>query len=214
MKPAPPRFYFSFRSPYSWVGARKIEAQFPRHRLSLEYLPYWEPEPETLAELTARGGEFLYRPMSRARQLYILQDVKRIWSKLGYRAVWPVDDESPCWERPHMAYLHARRCGRDREFFWAVWRARWEEGRDVTDVATIGAIGAALGLDPAALCDARRDPSIRQEGVDALWHAYRDAVFGVPFFVLGYEKFWGQDRVDEFLEAVHRQLGQEAACPA
>ena len=28
MKPARPRFYFSFRSPYSWVGARKIEAQW------------------------------------------------------------------------------------------------------------------------------------------------------------------------------------------
>lgn len=214
MKPTRPRFYFSFRSPYSWVGARKIEAQFPHHRLSLEYLPYWEPEPETLAELTARGGEFLYRPMSRARQLYILQDVKRIWSKLGYRAVWPVDGDNTCWERPHMAYLHARRCGRGREFFWAAWRARWEEGRDVTDASTIGAIGAGLGLDPAPLVDARRDPAIRQEGVDVLWRAYRDAVFGVPFFVLGREKFWGQDRVDEFLEAVHRQLDQEAACPA
>ena len=33
--------------------------------------------------------------MSQARQLYILQDVKRIWSKLGYRAAWPVDGESP-----------------------------------------------------------------------------------------------------------------------
>src|SRR2546428_1474587 len=152
MKPARPRFYFSFRSPYSWVGARKIEAQFPHHRLSLEYLPYWEPEPETRAELTARGGELLYRPTSQARQLYILQDVKRIWSKLGHRAVWPGDGESPCSELPHMAYLHARRCGRDPEVFWAVWRAGWGEGGGVTEVGTTRWDGGAPRPDPAPAC--------------------------------------------------------------
>jgi 2-hydroxychromene-2-carboxylate isomerase len=55
---------------------------------------------------------------------------------------------------------------------------------------------------------------IRQEGLEALRRAWRDGIFGVPFFVLGHEKFWGQDRVDEFLEAVHRRLDDGAACPA
>lgn len=214
MTPPAPRFYFSFRSPYSWIGARRIEARFPHQRVRLEYVPYWEPEPDTLSELEARGAEFLYRPMSRARQLYILQDVKRIWTQLGYRAVWPVDGENPCWELPHMAYLQARRCGRERDFFWAVWRARWEEGRNITLPATIESIGTALGLDPAALREARRDPSIREEGLDALRRASRDGVFGVPFFVLGHEKFWGQDRVEEFLEAVNRRLASATSCPA
>jgi 2-hydroxychromene-2-carboxylate isomerase len=214
MTPAAPRFYFSFRSPYSWIGARKIEERYPRERLSLDYVPYWEPEKDTLAELEKGGAEFLYRPMSRARQMYILQDVKRIWTQLGYRAVWPVDGEEPCWELPHLAYLQARRSGRGQDFFWAVWRARWEEGRNVTLPATIASIGSALGLDPAALCDAHRDPSNRQQGIEALRRAWRDGVFGVPFFVLGHERFWGQDRVDEFLQAVHRRLDGAAACPA
>ena len=214
MTGAAPRFYFSFRSPYSWIGARKIEERYPRERVSLDYVPYWEPEPDTLAELEAGGAEFLYRPMSRARQLYILQDVKRIWTQLGYRAVWPVDGDKPCWELPHLAYIQARRWGREREFFWAVSRARWEEGRNVTLPATIAAIGEALALDPAALCDAYRNPAIRQEGLEALRRAWCDDVFGVPFFVLGHEKFWGQDRVDEFLQALHRRLAVGAACPA
>jgi 2-hydroxychromene-2-carboxylate isomerase len=188
MTPDTPRFYFSFRSPYSWIAARRIESDFPHDRIRLEYLPYWE------------------------RQLYILQDVKRIWTRLGYRGVWPRDGEKPCWELPHMAYLYACRRGRGREFFWAVWRARWEEGRNITEEATVAAIAGEVGLDPMEPCQARHDPLIREEGIDALWRAGRDGVFGVPFFILRHERFWGQDRIDEFLEALHRQLGEVASC--
>jgi hypothetical protein len=35
---------------------------------------------------------------------------------------------------------------------------------------------------------------------------YRDGVFGVPFFVHGFDKFWGLDRVGGFVASLYGEL--------
>jgi 2-hydroxychromene-2-carboxylate isomerase len=82
-------------------------------------------------------------------------------------------------------------------FAGALMRACWAEERDVSDAATVAAIVAAQGLDAAALA-AKADEAAR------LFDAYTDEaierqVFGAPFYVVGDEPFWGQDRL-EFVE--------------
>jgi 2-hydroxychromene-2-carboxylate isomerase len=79
----------------------------------------------------------------------------------------------------------------------ALMRACWAEERDVSDASTVSAIVAAQGLDAAALA-AKADEAAR------LFDAYTDEaverqVFGAPFYVVGDEPFWGQDRL-EFVE--------------
>jgi 2-hydroxychromene-2-carboxylate isomerase len=79
----------------------------------------------------------------------------------------------------------------------ALMRACWAEDRDVSDPATVAAIVAAQGLDADALA-ARADEASRA------YDAYTDEaierqVFGAPFFIVGDEPFWGQDRL-EFVE--------------
>ncbi|MCC5603255.1 2-hydroxychromene-2-carboxylate isomerase [Nostoc favosum] len=197
MKTSSPRFYFCFRSPYSWVGARLLEECFDSKQYGIEYIPFWEPDKQTLILLKAKGGEFLYTPMSRHRHLYILQDIKRLTTKLGYKITWPVD-RNPWWDLPHLAYLAARRYGKGSSFFWAVYQARWEKGENICSIDTISRIAQEVGLDPELIAQAPHDPTIRQEGVEALYKAYRDSVFGIPFFINGNEKFWGSDRFEDF----------------
>jgi 2-hydroxychromene-2-carboxylate isomerase len=197
MTPRRPRFYFAFRSPYAWMTARMLEERFPAAHEGIDYVPFWEPDERTLALLRARDGEVIYTPMSRAKHLYILQDVKRLAAKSGYAMRWPVD-VNPWWELPHLAYLRARRVGAGRSFFWAVYRARWERGEDVCRRETIERIAREVGLDPDALVGATEEADVRAEGVEALLRADRDGVFGVPFFCLGHEKFWGLDRFEDF----------------
>src|SRR5207248_235568 len=80
----PPRFYFSFRSPYSWLAARVIGGPgTDRHGIS--YIPFWEPDEITLRDLRALGGEFLYTPMTKAKHLYILEDIRRLATSAGVR---------------------------------------------------------------------------------------------------------------------------------
>ncbi len=201
MKRNSPCFFFSFRSPYSWIAARLIEEQLSAERTQIEYIPFWEPDEQTLSLLQARGGEFLYIPMSRQKHRYILQDIRRLTTKLGYRMAWPVDRD-PWWDLPHLAYLAARRDGKEMEFFWAVYRARWEEGRDICSSDTIRALATEVGLDPTSIVESPNDQTIRQKGVEALYRCYRDDVFGVPFFCNRHARYWGVDRFDEFVASL------------
>lgn len=193
----PTRFYFSFRSPYSWIGAILLERRFPAAYQEIEYIPQWEPDAITSNLLTSRGGEFLYTPMSRTKHLYILQDIKRITQKLGLPIAWPVDT-NPWWELPHLGYLAARRLGKGHAFFWSLYQARFERGDDICSKDVISRIASELGIDANVLLEAPSDSEIRAEGVEALYRTYKDGIFGVPFYMHGRDKFWGIDRFEDF----------------
>jgi 2-hydroxychromene-2-carboxylate isomerase len=198
--PQPPRFYFSFRSPYSWLAHHDLTVHHPEAAGRLRWIPFWEPDARSERLLAEAGGTFPYTPMSRAKHLYILQDVRRLAAARGLAVTWPVD-RSPCWEVPHLAYLLAEREGRGRAFAERVYRARWQEGRDVCDRATIAGIAAAVGL-PAEAAAAADDEAARRLGLEALLTICRQGIFGVPYFVNGFERFWGVERLDAFLTSL------------
>ncbi|MFI6206336.1 2-hydroxychromene-2-carboxylate isomerase [Streptomyces sp. NPDC051041] len=195
-----PRFYFSLRSPYSWLAYRELLEYHPDIAAAVEWRPFFEPDATSERMLAEAGGTFPYTPMSRAKHLYILQDVGRIAKARGISLTWPVD-RAPVWEVPHLAYLVALRKGRGPEYVAAAYRARWEQGRDICDRAVVAGIATELGLDPAQLSGAADDPELRREGVRLLLDIDADGVFGVPFFVHGHSRFWGLDRLPDF--AVH-----------
>lgn len=201
-----PRFYFSLRSPYSWLAYRDLLDRHAALAGRLEWIPFWEPDGHSLRLLAEAGGRFLYTPMSKAKHLYALQDVRRLAAERGLRPAWPVDRE-PWWEVPHLAYLVARRHGRGPEFIAGAYRARWEEGRDICDPRTIAGLAGELGLDEGELTGAVDDPRIREEGVRALLRIHRDGVFGVPFFVNRFDKYWGVDRLQAFADSVRAGAG-------
>jgi 2-hydroxychromene-2-carboxylate isomerase len=121
-------------------------------------------------------------------------------------------DRKPSWEVAHLAYLVARRHGAGPRFIADVYRARWEDGRDISDRNTIAAIGGELGLPPDELRGAVDDPSIREEGLAALLSIHTDDVFGVPYFLYRRERYWGLDRLPDFVTAV-RESGPAGRTP-
>lgn len=201
MAPRPPRWYFSFRSPYSWLAYRELTEHAADVADAIEWRPYWEPDEASARLLEAAGVQLPYVPMSKEKHLYILQDVKRLAAERGLTFAWPVDTAAD-WDVSHLAYLLAEDQGRGRDFIDAVYRARWEQGRDISDRATIASIGEELGLDPAALAGAADDPEIRRRGVEALRAVERDGVFGVPFFIHRHDRFWGTDRLPGFVASL------------
>ncbi|WP_406383528.1 2-hydroxychromene-2-carboxylate isomerase [Streptomyces sp. NBC_01618] len=196
-----PRWYFSFRSPYSWMAYRDLMADHRDVAERIDWLPFWEPDETASGHLEQAGIHLPYVAMSKEKHLYILQDVRRLARDRGLEMVWPVD-RRPRWEVAHLAYLVADELGHGREFIALVYRARWEEGRDISDPAVIAEIAERLGLDAVRLSTACDDPAVREHGLGALNSLYRDGVFGVPFFIDGYEKFWGVDRLPGFASSV------------
>jgi 2-hydroxychromene-2-carboxylate isomerase len=199
-----PRFYFSLRSPYSWLAYRKVMTQHRDLAERVEWVPFFEPDPLSARLLEEQGGRFPYSEMSREKNRYVLQDVGRITKSLGIEVTWPVDRD-PVWEVPHLGYLVAAREGRGHDYIDAVYRARFGRGRDICDPQTIEDIGWETGIDPLSLSRASNRPELRAEGVRILMDVCKDGVFGVPFFVHGYSRFWGIDRLDAFVEHLRSQ---------
>ena len=79
----------------------------------------------------------------------------------------------------------------------AFLRAVWAEERDISDPGTIAAILAENGHDAAALAQAGDAAEAQYDANTAL--ALERGVFGAPFYIVGDERFWGQDRL-EFLD--------------
>jgi 2-hydroxychromene-2-carboxylate isomerase len=197
----PPRLYFSFRSPFSWMALRRLEERLPAAPELIEYVPYWDPDEKLAAALDERGSGFHYTRMSKAKHLYILQDTKRLAQRHGYAMTWPIDVD-PWWDLPHLAWLRAKESGVHRELYAAVCAARWERGENVCEPEVLHAVLSGAGLDADALVAAGTDDGVRSRGLDALAAAYDDDVFGIPYFKLGRHRFWGLDRLDGFLDAL------------
>lgn len=196
----PPKFYFSFHSPYSWMVSRLLRERCPEALEAVEYIPYFFPDKLTLDAIDERGIEVHYTSMSKAKHLYILQDTKRLAARFGLRMTWPVDRD-PWWVLPHHAWLAARRTGDEKTVYWALLDARWDRGEDICDRDTVIRILDDAGLDGQLLAAAPEDEELRKQGIDGLESAYLDDAFGVPYFKIGPHRFWGLDRLDDFTAA-------------
>ncbi|MBM0236885.1 DsbA family protein [Micromonospora sp. ATA32] len=207
--PATAKLFFSFRSPYSWMAIRRLRRAVPDAFEALQWFPYWDPDERTTAGLQARGAEFHYVQMSRAKHLYLLMDTKRLAESEAVPMAWPIDVD-PHWELPHLGWLAARSAGRAEEFYDEVTAARWERGENICDPAVLAACANRAGLDPGTVTGAVDDEAVRHEGIGCLERAYLDDVFGIPYLKWGVQRFWGLDRLDAFL----RVWRPAAAAPA
>lgn len=194
MTTQPPRmtFVFGFRSPYAWLAHRLIEDRLGADAVGcIELLPFWNPTKATRAALDEQGGAYLYTPMSRTRHLYILHDVRRLAAHFGYGITWPVDREHADWDLPHAAYLAACRMGEGPAVSRALFIARFERGEDICDRQTVLRL---TGLDGS-------NQQTHAECVAALQRCGDAGVFGLPFFLVGRQSFWGLDRLPFALAA-------------
>ena len=79
--------------------------------------------------------------------------------------------------------------------------ARWGEGKDVSEISVLESVADAIGWSAAAVRDAQDDAAIAAAMEEHRKLIEEDQVFGVPFAVVGDQKFWGHDRFDLLVEA-------------
>jgi 2-hydroxychromene-2-carboxylate isomerase len=71
-------------------------------------------------------------------------------------------------------------------------------------------VARTLNLNEALVAGAAANSEIRAEGVAALASACRGTAFGVPFFVAGRDRCWGQDRDERLLADGHGPAGAKS----
>jgi 2-hydroxychromene-2-carboxylate isomerase len=186
-------FFFSFRSPYSYLAAPRAFALPERFDVEVAF--------HGVIPMAMRG-----QSVPRAKRLHTLRDVAREARRLGM-PFGPIHD--PLGEGAMRCLLvaeHAVDVGREREFVLTASRAIWAQAIDVARDEGLRPICEQAGLSWEACRAALRDEDLRARVEANTTKLSELGHWGVPVFVFAGELFWGQDRIED-LEVVLDDAG-------
>lgn len=199
-------YYFSFRSPYSYLSAPQVEELVARYDLA--------PRMRFVTPIAIRIPGF-FKSVNPLWPPYLLRDTFRISQMHNVPYRWPKPDpivmdisngevatEQPYIHRVTRMGAAAERLGRGFQFArkasHAIWSGEvdaWHEGDHLSRAAT----GAGLNAEMV-------DALVRDEGADLAAEIERNEAdqknaghWGVPLFVFDHEPFFGQDRLDHLI---------------
>jgi 2-hydroxychromene-2-carboxylate isomerase len=190
-------FFFSFRSPYSYLAAPRAFALPDRFDIELVF--------RGMIPMAMRG-----QSVPRAKGLHTLRDAKREAVRLGMPFGHLHDPIGDGALRCLLVAQHAVDIGREREFVLEAGRGIWAQAVDVSSDAGLRSICERAGISWLDALIALSDPALRAR-VDADTAALAElGHWGVPVFVFDRELFWGQDRIAD-VELRLREAGLERA---
>lgn len=190
------RFYFSFRSPYAWLGCYRFQSIVADLGVEYELIPLSPPK-KTAEKIMP----------DKKKLVYVTRDVKRIASAYGLEYVRP--DPFDCdWFIPHSAFLAADDAGKGLEFAQQMFRLRFCQNRDISSEEVIVSASGLCELDPENILAATSDKNFRRRLLKILSGLDAEGIFGVPLFVYGKEKFWGNDRLEWCIREIYRDAGK------
>ena len=192
-------YYVSLNSPWTHLGAGRIEAMTARHGASLRV------HPVDFGTIFPASGGLPLPKRAPQRQAYRLMELRRWRDTLGI----PINIQPrhfPAREQPAASCVIAVRetIGDAQAVGLAhrILKALWEEEKDTGDTATLAGLIGEVGLDADALLALAAEPRWAERRAADSEAALARGVFGAPSYVIGDEIFWGQDR----LEFVERRL--------
>lgn len=197
-------YFVSLNSPWTHLGAARLEATAARHGASVRIYPV------DFGTIFPASGGLPLPKRAPQRQAYRMMELARWRDFLGI----PIQLEPRFFPAREALAAHcviaARETMGDRPAIAVahrVLKALWEEERDTGDPETLRRLIDETGLDGAALIKLGEEPRWTERRAADTQAALARGVFGAPSYVVGDDIFWGQDRLD-FLD--HR-LGQEPA---
>lgn len=198
------RFYYDFKSPFSFLALAPACALERTHRVRLSFIPRdFEPRLAYGGELEERSQ----RDWDKVRYLYA--DARRFANQRGMiiRGPRKLFDSRLAM----MSGIYAERRGRFREYAPLVFERFFKRELDIEEPDALAGVLREAGLDAE---DFARYAAF--DGRDDLTRAYeqaeRDGVFGVPTLIVAGEPFWGNDRIDWVIKKLDAMgLRREAA---
>lgn len=185
-------YYASLNSPWTHLGAARIEAMAAANGASLRI---WPVDFSTI--FPASGGLPLPKRAPQ-RQAYRMMELKRWRDHLGIPITleptfFPANETlAACCTialRETMGDAPAIRLAH------RVLKALWQEEQDTGDRATLARLIAEIGLDADAVLTLGEEPRWAERRIADSQAALARGVFGAPSYVIGDEIFWGQDRL-------------------
>jgi 2-hydroxychromene-2-carboxylate isomerase len=187
-------FYFDLGSPYAYLAAERVSGLFTEAELEQ---PEWVP--------VLLGGLFQHFDRGSWSQTPArdegMAEVERRASAYGLPPIqWPDPWPGNMLTAMRVATF-AKQTGRTVSFSLAAFRQAFAAGRDLGDPDNVMIAGAACELHPRALLKAVQTEIVKNALREATDGAAALGVKGVPTLVVEGEVFWGDDRLEEAVEA-------------
>ncbi len=186
-------YYASLNSPWTHLGAARIEALAAKHGATLRIWPV------DFGTVFAGSGGLPLPKRAPQRQAYRLMELRRWRDFLGV----PINVEpkffpsSEALSAPCVVALRETQ-GDEPAIRLAhrVLKAVWQDELNPGDPATLAKLIAEVGLDADAVMQLGEEPRWTERRNADTQAALALGVFGAPSYVIGDEIFWGQDRLD------------------
>ncbi|MGH8529781.1 MAG: 2-hydroxychromene-2-carboxylate isomerase [Nevskiales bacterium] len=182
-------FFFSFRSPYSYLATPRAFDLPQRYDIELVY--------RGVRPMAMRG-----QPLPLAKQLYILRDAARDARRLGMPFGKIHDPLGEGVWRCLCVAEHAQKIGRLGEFVRAASRGIWAEGAEVLRDDVLRGLCEGNGLTWSDCVAAIANPDYREQVEQNTARLASLGQWGVPTFVFNAEAHWGQDRIVDLEQAL------------
>ena len=192
-------FWFEFGSTYSYLTLMRIDEVAEVRGVDVTWHPFllgpvfkaqgWDTSPFNIYKAK---GEYMWRDMARRAKRYGLP-----FQRLP---------ESGPGAFPQNGLMAARMAlvgldeGWGRDFCRAVFHAEFAEGHDIADANLLQRLAAEVGADGDVLARAQ-EPANKDRLKANVEEAFRLGIFGAPSFIVDGELYWGDDRLEDALEA-------------
>lgn len=189
MSPEVIEHYYSIRSSFAYLGARRIAHLAHAHGRRVVHRPL------DLQALVDRNGGVPYDRVHPLRRDNHHRELARWARRLDIPVIVEPRHHVGPRERPSGVVILAQRQGYDTDrLAYSILAALWRDDRDIDDPEVLRELCRDSGTSPD-LVDRAMDPGVQQELSDNLERALAAGVVGSPSYLLDGEVFFGQDRL-------------------
>ncbi len=172
--------------PWCFIGKTRLETALERYgmaeRVAITWLPY-ELNPEMPEEGMDRT-RYLDGKFGPGRRKEIELKLSEAALESGVTFNWAKVTKSVNTRLAHMLVAAASTVQRGSDMTAALFKAYWQDGRDVGDLETLVGIAVEQGFDEQAARDELANDELRETVIGLENHAREVGVTGVPFFIV------------------------------
>jgi predicted DsbA family dithiol-disulfide isomerase len=169
-------FYFDFVCPLCFLATKPLREVIKEQKAEIEWKPFELcPEP---AQQMEQIEDFLEKPWN--------QSIAPLAQQLHVEINMPDMPPVPRTHLAHEGFHFAKKHGQEIAYVDAVFKAYWEEEKDISQIEVLAEIADSLHLDQEIFTRILKDRTFEQVHKDSLVHAYEDAhVTKVPTLKIG-----------------------------
>jgi 2-hydroxychromene-2-carboxylate isomerase len=190
-------YYFSFQSPWAYIGHKPFRDLVSTYDLKVNY------KPVVLIDLFSETGGLPLLKRHPVRQRYRMVELQRWRDKRGLKfhlqpAHWPFNARLA-----DGVVIAAIEAGLDPDqYLQRSYAGVWEDQLNLADAATVATLADESGLPGGQLVKRSATEEISAAYEQNRQDALSADVFGSPAYVLDGEVFWGQDRLELLADAL------------